>query len=51
MAQIEQVAHYAWIVVGAYQVSIWFAQEEIYTTRTHAFQPSTKKTRQPRVSS
>jgi hypothetical protein len=50
LAQIDQLCHYAWIIVGAYQVSIWFAQEEIHTTRTHALQLSDKKkVRQPRV--
>ncbi len=47
MAEIDQLCHYAWIVVGAYQVSIWFAQEEIYTTRTHALPKPTKRVHQP----
>jgi hypothetical protein len=49
LAEIDQLCHYAWIVVGAYKISIWFAQEEIYTTRTHALPPPTRKVRQPGV--
>jgi hypothetical protein len=46
LSEIDQLCHYAWIVVGAYQVSIWFAQEEICTTRTQGLTPSTPKVRQ-----
>lgn len=49
LAEIDLLCRYAWIVVGAYQVSIWFAQEEIYTTRTHALPQPKKRARQPRV--
>lgn len=48
IAEIDQLCHYAWIVVGAYEISIWFAQEELYTTRTHTLAQSPKRAR-PRV--
>jgi hypothetical protein len=34
LCEIDQLAWYAWIVVGAYRVSLYFAQEEIHTTKT-----------------
>lgn len=35
--EIDQLAQCAWIVVGATQISIYYAQEEIYTTETQTF--------------
>ncbi len=49
IAAIDQLCQYAWIVVGAYQISIWFAQEEIYTTRTRALPLPPQRVRQPGV--
>lgn len=48
IAEIDQLCRYAWIVVGAHEISIWFAQEELYTTRTHTLPQPTKRVR-PRV--
>lgn len=40
--EIEQLCSSAWIVAGATQLSIYYAQEEIYTTTT---QTQTKRSR------
>jgi len=34
LREIEQLRWYAWIIVGARQLSLCFAQEEIYATNT-----------------
>lgn len=36
LSDIEHVCGQAWMVVGAYQVSIYYAQEEIYTVATQS---------------
>jgi hypothetical protein len=40
---IEAVCWQAWLIVGAYQVSIYYAREEIYTVETHSLMPSVHK--------
>jgi hypothetical protein len=43
--EIEQLCWYAWIVVGAHRISIYFAQEEIHKTKTHKLSKRTQKAR------
>jgi hypothetical protein len=50
VAQVDHLCHYAWIIVGAHKVSIWYAQEELYTTHTHALPQPAKQVRQSRAS-
>jgi len=37
LLEVDQLRWYAWVVVGAYQLSIHYAQEEIYVTATRPF--------------
>lgn len=37
LAELMEFGWYAWIVVGAYQVAVCFAQEEIHREITHEY--------------
>lgn len=39
LMEIDRLCEATWLVVGADQVSIYFAQEEIYTTSAHPAMP------------
>lgn len=34
LSDLDQLSRYAYLIVGAQRISIYFAQEEVYTTRT-----------------
>jgi len=40
---IEHLCWQAWLTVGAYQVSIYYAQEEIYTVETQTYKPRSQQ--------
>jgi hypothetical protein len=45
LEHIDQVAWQAWVVVGVYQLSIYFAQEEIYAAPTHSLKKARRTLR------
>lgn len=49
LCEIEQLCWYAWVTVGAYRLSICFAQEEIHTAKTQKLPKRVQRSRQSRV--
>lgn len=43
LLDIESICWQAWLIVGVYQISIYYAQEEIYTVETQAMLPHTQE--------
>ena len=37
LAEMEQLCWYGWVIVGAHHLSIYYAAEKIYSTKTQTF--------------